>query len=66
LLSPIVLEDSFEVDETGYSLPNKSIISVYSLKFTLISFLPAILAKLSTKLVLPTPGGPSIKIGLVS
>jgi hypothetical protein len=39
--------------------------SVCSLKLTLINFLPAYLAKFSTKEVLPTPGGPSISIGFV-
>lgn len=40
--------------------------SVYSLKFTRISFLPVYFAKFSTRDVLPTPGGPSIKRGLPS
>lgn len=40
--------------------------SVYSLKLTLVSSLPLILARFSTRLVLPTPGGPSIKVGFDS
>ena len=38
--------------------------SVYSLKLTRISFIPETLARFSTNEVFPTPGGPSINMGL--
>jgi len=48
----------------GYSDPSKSIMSVCSLKLTLINVFPVYFAKFSTKDVFPTPGGPSISTGL--
>lgn len=50
-------------EETGYSEPRRSIMSVCSERFTLMRRLPDFLAKLSMREVLPTPGGPSMRMG---
>ena len=49
----------------GRSAPNKSLISVWSDKLIRTKLLPVICANVTTNDVLPTPGAPSSKIGLL-